>query len=217
MLSDPSRRPSVPRAPVARELIEYNPEDQVVLDGELLLQILRKSRRGAAAGPSGLTGEHLRVILDSEADSVAFCEFARVLAIGEVLPEVMKAIWLGRVTALSKPDGGVGGIVVGDFLRRLVARTLAQQLSQAVLKATSPFQVALSTRAGTEAVRHALHALTSLDEDATVVSMDGVGAFDLISRNVMVSGLMAMERGDRLWPFIREFYGRPSSCLWEDD
>ena len=95
--------PPVPRAPVARELIEYNPEDQVVLDGELLLQNLRKSRR---AGPSGLTGEHLRVILDSEADSVAFCEFARVLSIGEVPPEVMKAIRLGRMTALSKPDGG---------------------------------------------------------------------------------------------------------------
>ena len=61
MLSDPSRRPPVPRVPVARELIEYNPENQVVLDGELL-QNLPKSRRGAA-GPSGLTGEHLRVIL----------------------------------------------------------------------------------------------------------------------------------------------------------
>ena len=33
----------------------------------------------------------------------------------------------------------------------------------------------------------------------------------------MVSGLMAMENGDRMWPFIREFYGRPSSNLWEDD
>ena len=28
---------------------------------------------------------------------------------------------------------------------------------------------------------HALQALTSLDENATVVSIDGVGAFDLIS------------------------------------
>ena len=99
--------------------------------------------------------------------------------------------------------------MVGDFLRRLVARTLAQQYSQSILKATSPFQFALSTRAGTEAVTHALQALTKLDEDATVVSIDGVGAFDLISRNAMVSGLMAMEHGDRLWPFIREFYGRP--------
>ena len=33
----------------------------------------------------------------------------------------------------------------------------------------------------------------------------------------MVSELMEMERGDRLWPFIHEFYGRLSSYLWEDD
>ena len=169
-------------------------KNQVVLDGELLLQNIRKSRRGAAAGPSGLTGEHLRVILDSEADCVAFCEFARVLAIGEVPPEVMKAIRLGRMTALNKPDAGVRGVVVQDFLRRLVTRKLAQQFSQAVLKATSPFQFALSTRSGTEAVTHALQALTSLHEDATVVSIDCVGAFDFISRNVEGNGNLRRRR-----------------------
>ena len=43
------------------------------------------------------------------------------------------------------------------------------------------FQFAVSTKAGTEAETHALQALTSLDENATVVSIDGLGAFDLIS------------------------------------
>ena len=63
---------------------------------------------------------------------------------------------------------------------------------------------------------HALQALTSLDEDATVVSIDGVGAFDLISRNAMVSGLMAMEHGDTLWPFVPVL--RPTVVImWEDD
>ena len=57
----------------------------------------------------------------------------------------------------------------------------------------------------------------SLDENATVVSIDGVGAFDLISRNAIVWGLMAVEHGDGMWPFIRESNGRPSSYLWEDD
>ena len=70
---------------------------------------------------------------------------------------------------------------------------ITQQFSKAVLEATSPFQFAFSTRAGTESVTHALQALTRT-ENATVVSIDGVGAFDLISRNTMVSGLMAMEK-----------------------
>ena len=139
--------------------MEHNPHEQVELCGEVLLKNLRSSRRGAAAGPSGMTGEHLRVILDSESDSDAFTAFARTLAVGEVPHEIMKAIRAGRMTALRKPDGGVRGIVVGDFLRRLVAGTLAQQFSKAVLEATAPFQFALSTKVGTEAVR-----VASIDE-----------------------------------------------------
>ena len=206
-LTDPSRRPAqnTPHTRVRRAQ-SRRPSGfgrRSVVEEPPQFPPRRRSR------PSGLTGDHLRVILDSERDCVALCEFARVLVVGEVPHEVMKAIRLRRMTALSKPDGGV--IVVGDFLRRLVARTLAQQFSQAVLEATSPFQFAFSTRVGTEAVTHAFQALTSSDENAT----NGVGVFDLISRNAMVSGLMAMENGTRCG--IREFYGRPSSYLWEDD
>ena len=50
-----------------------------------------------------MTGEHFRVILGSESDSDAFTAFARTLAVGEV--PIMKAIQLGRITALRKPDG----------------------------------------------------------------------------------------------------------------
>ena len=38
-------------------------------------------------------------------------------------------------------DGGVKGIVVGDILRRLVARTMAKQFSKKVEAATAPFSV----------------------------------------------------------------------------
>ena len=198
-LTDPVRRPELSRKPIARAFMEHNPHEQVELCGEVMLQNFRSSRRGAAARLSGMTGEHLRVILDSESDSDAFTAFARTLAVWEIPHEIMKAIRLGRMTALRKPDGGVRCIVVEDFLRRLVAGTLAQQFSKAVLEATAPFQFELST---IEAVTHALQALTSLDEDATVVSIGSVGAFDLVSHNAMVSVLMAMEHGDTLWPFV---------------
>ena len=61
---------------------------------------------------------------------------------------IINAISMGRMTALSKPNGGVRGIVAGDILGRLTARTMAQQLSKVVEAATSPIQYALSTRAG---------------------------------------------------------------------
>ena len=82
---------------------------------------------------------------------------------------------LGRLTALQKPDGGIRGIVLGDVFRRLVARTLAQQFGPQVECATHPFQYALSTRAGTECVAHMVQAFTGMDDEATILSVDGVG------------------------------------------
>ena len=79
--------------------------------------------------------------------------------------------------------------MAGDVIRRLVARTIAQQLGKVVESATAPFQYALSTRAGCECIAHALQFLTELDPEATALSIDGISAYDLISRKAMLSGL----------------------------
>ena len=99
------------------------------------------------------------------------------------------------VQALRKPSGGVRGIVVGDFVRRLVACTLAQQLAPAVELATSPFQFALTTKSGCECVAHIAQTLTDLDGNTTLLSVDGIGAFDLISQSAMLQGLLEVEGG----------------------
>ena len=121
------------------------------------------------------------------------------------------------MTALQKPDGGVRGIVVGDVFRRLVGRTLAKQFAEQAQGATRPFQYALSTRAGTECVAHVVQALTSLDPSATILSIDGVGAYDSISRRAMFRGLMDMVDGEKLVPFVRLFYDSTSTYIWEDE
>ena len=118
---------------------------------------------------------------------------------------------------LQKPRGGVRGIVVGDIVRRLVAKTFAQELSHHIEAATSPFQHALTTRSGCECIAHAVQALTDVNPEATVLSVDGIGAFDLISRASMLTALRDLPGCDRALPFVRQFYGRVSKCFWEDD
>ena len=105
----------------------------------------------------------------------------------------------------------------GDTFRRVVARTMAQQVAEAAEEATAPFQYALQTRAGTECVSHIMQSLTDLDPRTTILSVDGVGAFDPISRNSMMQGLLHMEGGEKLLPFVRMFYSTPSTFLWEDE
>ena len=86
------------------------------------------------------------------------------------------------MTALQKKAGGVRGIVAGDIVRRLVAKTIAQQIRVPVEVATAPFQFALSTRAGCECIAHALQAMTDADPLATILFVDGISAYDSISR-----------------------------------
>ena len=59
-----------------------------------------------------------------------FFQVAEKLARGEVPQSVVKMVKLGRMTALSKLDGGVRGIVAGDVVRRLVARIMAQTVGE---------------------------------------------------------------------------------------
>ena len=170
-----------------------------------------------AAGPSGMLADHLQPMLDTARDTSLLFQFASVLACGHASSTAVEAIRMGRITALRKPTGGVRGIIVGDVLRRLVARTMAKQMAVRVEAATAPFQYALTTKAGCESVAHILQSMTDQDERATIVSIDGVGAYDLISRNAMLEGLAAVPGGDRLLPFVRHFYGSPSTYLREDD
>ena len=180
-----SRRPSHPRRELDHDVLATVLAVPFELDVDKFQHKLRTVRRGAAGGPSGMSGEHLKIVLESPACTALLSESASQLARAEMLEEIVKAIWWGGMTILQKPDGGVRGIVVGDVFRRLVASTIAQQYSKMGEAATHPFQYALSTRAGTECVTHIVQALTSENPEATILSIDGIGAYDLISRNAM--------------------------------
>ena len=176
------RRPQEPREPLPPEVIGRRPERPFSLDYHLFIQSVRSARRGAAAVPSGVTAEHLKPILDSARDAELLCQAAELMARASIPEDVLQAIRMGRMTALQKPTGGVRGIVAGDTIRELVSRTMAQQIRKKVEKATAPFQYALSTRAGCECIAHAIQATTDANPHCTVLSMDGIGAYDTISR-----------------------------------
>jgi len=121
------------------------------------------------------------------------------------------------MTTLRKDNGRIRGIATGDVFRRLVTRALAQQYAEALSAATAPFQFALSTRAGTDCAALLLRAMLDQDTDAVVVSIDGVGAYDHVSRAAIFEKLYAEPRLRDLIPFVRLWYGRQSTYLWQDE
>ena len=65
-LRDPVRRPPVMRDPLPAAIIEFVPDRRFSLGEKKFAANLRSSRKGAAAGPSGMTADHLRPLLDNE-------------------------------------------------------------------------------------------------------------------------------------------------------
>ena len=118
---------------------------------------------------------------------------AATFAKADLAPALSKVLTTGTMVALQKDDGDVRGIVAGETLRRLVARTLAQQFSEQLAEETGPFEFALSTRAGTEAVGHMVQAATDMDSELTVLTVDEIGAFDLMRRQSMLGKLHPSE------------------------
>ena len=79
--------------------------------------------------------------------------------------------------------------------RAQIPEVVADLLRLGRIMVLSKPEYALTTTAGCECVAHVLQGLTEVDPLATVTSIGGISAFDLISRL---------------------FYGRPSEYRWED-
>ena len=121
-----------------------------------------------------MTAEHLRFILEY-IPRLQHSSWQRKIWREQKSPKTSSCCSVWGVSLLQKPGGGVRGIVCGNIVRRLVARSVTQQIAPAVPEASSPFQHALTTKAGGECVAHAIQSLTDLDSRATVLSIDGIG------------------------------------------
>ena len=138
--------------------------------------------------PGGCSNEMSRVCLDDYEVFQLLFRAAEDFARADVPDGTRVACMSATMTALQKLDGRVRGVATGTS-RRLVAKTLARQFSKQVEATCAPFQFALSTRAGTDCVGHAIRALTDADPTATVLSIEGIGAYDHVLRSAMMSKL----------------------------
>ena len=93
MLQDTS--PRQPRAAVLGHIAQLQPDKLFYLD--------QFKFREAAAGPSGMTTEYLKPMLESGVVIQHLDDVASGLARGEVPPEVVDAFKMGRMTA--NPEG----------------------------------------------------------------------------------------------------------------
>ena len=191
--------------------LEFLPEHALVLDRDKLRECLCRAPRGSSPGPGGCTYEHLKVCLDDQECFELLANLVEDFARGHIPKELASAYTSARMTAIRKACNGVRGIATGTSLRRLIAKTLARQFGEEMEEACAPFQFALSTRAGTYCMGHIIRFLTDLDPETTVLSIDGIGAYDHIYRSSMLGKLHSLPNANKLLPFVRLSYGSPST------
>ena len=98
-----------------------------------------------------------------------------------------------------------------------MAKASARQSGPSAEQAREPFQSALSTRAGTDCVGHAVRPLADNDDRLTVLSAHGVGAYDFMPRQAMLAKLLQAPTVRDILPFVRLSYDPASEYIWEND
>eukprot|EP00973_Karenia_brevis_P091243 12406523-Karenia_brevis.AAC.1 len=80
-----------------------------------------------------------------------------------------------------------------------------------------PSNFGLADRSGTDGLVHMARAVVEQGPSRVALSIDGVGAFDHISRARIFREIWARPQFHELLPFIRCWYGAPTNFQWLDD
>jgi len=213
-LTDPRLRPREPVEPIPAEVAGFTPAQPLALDKQVFADVLRTSRKGLSASLSGSRYELWKLCLEDEVSFNTLYEVACRICMAQLPPTIVEVMRVSALTALLKPNRRVRGIASADSLRRLVTKAVAKQKQGDLREAVFPFNFGLSDRSGTDAAVHYIQYLTDRFPDQVVMSVDGIGAFDHISRARIFEQLMARPSLRDLVPFVRMWYSTQSRFVW---
>ena len=186
-----------------------------------VVKAARSFRRGSAAGPSGLRGEHLREALESaHGDEVAahLTRVVQLLVRGEAPFELAQHLAGATLHALPKGQDDVRPIAVGETLRRLVAKCLCSHVKSEAREWLSPLQVGVAVPLGAEAAvhssRHCVHAHRN-NPDKVFLKLDFVNAFNTVDRATVLREVRL--RLPAMAPWAEWCYSHHTKLLFQGD
>jgi hypothetical protein len=182
---------------------------------------VRSFRRGSAAGPSGLRGDHLREALGSaHGDEVAahLAEVVQLLVRGDAPLEIAPHMAGAALHALPKPGGDVRPIAVGETLRRLASKCLCQAVREPAQRWLSPLQLGVAVSLGAEAAVHTARNWfhrNSGHANKAFLTIDFENAFNSVDRAAMLREVRLRLPG--LAPYAEWCYGHHSRLLFDGE
>ena len=158
-----------------------------------VLKGARSFPKGSAPGPSGLRPSHIRETVRCPSPDQAsqlltsLTRFVNVMAAGRTPPSIIPHLCGASLLALKKKTGGHQPIAVGEVLRRLVSKCLANQTRDAATSILAPLQLGVGIKGGCEAIVHATSQLRSSPSHNQhwTLMLDFSNAFNSINREAM--------------------------------
>ncbi|CAI5981979.1 unnamed protein product [Closterium sp. NIES-65] len=181
------------------------------LTTDILARAIHTAARASAAGPSGWVTEHLRDTFLTEPTCLShLLEVFNQWVAGQVPERARPWLAASNLVGLSKPNGDVRPVAIGDVLPRILARALCISLRPAMVSYFLPCnQLGAGTRVGAEILTHSFRSTLATHPDWCALQIDVANAFNSFHRHVMFDGLRESPFSEMI-PFLRVFYGTPS-------
>ncbi|KAL5505428.1 hypothetical protein EMCRGX_G006859 [Ephydatia muelleri] len=174
------------------------PSTETVLTHDFnIVPVLRSFSKLTGAGPTGLRIQHL---IDA-AEVPLSCSILQslkgvvnILAAGRAPPMIASFLAGGNLTALVKSKQGssldIRPIAVGEALRRFTGKCLCALVRSKASEFFQPHQFGVACPMGAEKIVHGLRACVEkhwLEENLVVLKVDMKNAFNLVSRQALLS------------------------------
>ena len=192
-----------------------------------VMKALRSMPKSSAAGPSNVTGAHLRTLCLQRRAKGTLAALAAVLtslARGNAPVEVAEFFAGANLVALRKPAKGPGleedvrPIAVGDTLRRLVGKILSARVrvpARTLLLRGNQVGVATARGAAVATDVISQYAVRNRGKGKVILKIDYRNAFNCVDR---LSMLRAVDANlPELAPWVRWCYLEPSSLFYGGD
>ena len=140
----------------------------------------------------------------------AIASICNSLAASEIPPEITAPMRAVRIIAISKTDGGIRPIGIGEVIRRAITRTLAKVIKEDVKIATGSVQCSGLPGACEAAIKATE---TAYQNGKTILIMDAQSAFNNLSRSKTL--LSASAHVPDAYQLFRNFYSAQTTAFYD--
>ncbi|KAL0216326.1 hypothetical protein P9112_008510 [Eukaryota sp. TZLM1-RC] len=166
---------------------------------------------GKAPGPSGITFDMLKSVCRQNSFIIKdLCSFFQDVLTMKIVPP--KELSASRLVALTKPNGKVRPIAIGEAIYRLMSSVIFNRVSTKAKEYFSPFQYGIKTIDGASVAALTSDLFFNCHENSCIFNLDFKNAFNSVKRDSIWKEIKS--NFPELETFFYRFYGNSSDLIF---